>query len=1304
MCVLCRFPKQPSRGVFVFTWWIFVIFLTAMDGAVCAGDFITAQAQARYFKGVAEPSPLNPTAWREVDFDDSTWEMGPMAFVYGEPLTGTQLPDMRGGYTTVYTRFAFDVTGPGDVQALTLRALSDDGFVAWLNGQEVARFNVATNGEAFNGTAITTFQEPLPYDDYEIANPAALLRRGRNVLAVQGFNASLSNSSDFVLDLTLSYAGDDKPPVVDRVIPEPGTTVRGLSSVEIDFSEAVNGVDAGDLLVNGVGATNVTEFGPGQFVFTFPSAAAGAVVVAFREDHGITDRASTPHPFAGGSWNFTVDPTVALPGVMISEFMANDDRTLRDDDGDKSDWIELFNSASQPASLAGWRLTDNALKPAKWTFPAVTLQANSFLLLYASGKNRTNAGAPLHTNFKLASEAGNYLALANPAGEIVSAFTNYPAQLTDVSYGRANGAPNVIGYFDQPTPGAPNSASGVGFAPLVDFSAASRTYQGILNLTLSATNAATVIHFTTDGSLPTESSPVYSAPLSFTNLEVRVRARGYVPGLLPGPPRTETFFPLAGAVATATSDLPIMIIHDFNGGRPPANVDTFAAVQVFMPGTNGVTTLTNPPALASRSVIAARGSSTEGYPKVSLKLELQDEFGFDRHEPLAGLPSESDWVLYAPNNFEPILIHNAFAHQLSRDVGRYSPRTRFVEVYLVQSGTGAIQSASYNGIYVLEEKIKIDDNRVDIAKLAPQISQPPNVTGGYLMKIDRLDPGDGGFYAANQGICYVEPKEQEILLPERSAQRTYLQNYMDAFGAALYGVNFRNPTNGYAAFMGVDSWIDHHLLNVLTFNVDALRLSAFFYKERSGKLHFGPLWDFDRALNSTDGRDANPRVWRSQVSDLGTDFFNYPWWGRLFTDPDFYQAYIDRYQELRRNQFSTTNLWRLTDDLANQVRKAQPREQARWGSSAPPRGSFQGEVNSLKTWLSNRVDFMDSQFVKPPTFSAPGTNVSAGYTLTLTVPPNTSVYYTLDGSDPRAVGSATGNNLSPTAGLYTGPITINGNARVVARARNPNQVAITGANNPPLKSIWSGPIAATYVVNPFPITVSEIMYHPAGDGANNGFEADDFEFIELLNTGSNTVNLVGFEVKGGIGFRFESTNAIKSIAGGGRVLLVKNLPAFQSRYSTNIAVAGEFSGNLGNGGDRVALFGPLLEPVFDFTYQTTWQTNTDGGGRSLVLADENVAPAKLGEAATWRASAQLNGSPGAAEPLPINLNATLSASGLTIRFSGRAGVSYVPQRCVDLGAGVWESLQPLSAAADGSVEFSDPVTGAANYYRFQIGN
>jgi hypothetical protein len=302
-----------------------------------------------------------------------------------------------------------------------------------------------------------------------------------------------------------------------------------------------------------------------------------------------------------------------------------------------------------------------------------------------------------------------------------------------------------------------------------------------------------------------------------------------------------------------------------------------------------------------------------------------------------------------------------------------------------------VSQADYNGIYVLMEKIKRGKDRVEIDGLEPEHITPPTVTGGYLMKIDRLDPGDNGFNAAGQSIAYVDPKEVEIELPQRDAQEQYIRNYMSSFGSALNSAAYTNSATGYPKYVDIDSWIDHHILNVLACNVDALRLSAYFYKPREGKLAFGPIWDFDRALGSTDGRDANPRAWRG--SGDATDFFNYPWWGRLFRDPDFFQKWIDRWQDLRLDQFSTNHINSLIDSLVNPVRQAQVREQTRWGVQ-PRGGSYQREVDLMKNWLRNRINFIDTNFVARPLLSRIGGEISAGFSLYLVEAPGATTYFT----------------------------------------------------------------------------------------------------------------------------------------------------------------------------------------------------------------------------------------------------------------------------------------------------------------------
>ena len=1227
-------------------WLLAVLTLGKLSLYLGAADLVPVQAQWRYLKGTAEASTPDPTAWRQVGFNDAGWLSGPATFWYGDVFTGTQITDMQNGYSSLFFRTKFTVVNPADIEQLVLHAQCDDGFIAWINGHEVARYNVAEGEQPYNALASAgASPDPAVFNDYLLANPKTAVSAGENVLAVQVFNIALT-SSDIVWDAALQATFDDSAPTLVHLYPTASATVRELATVEVEFSEPVTGVDAGDLLINGVAATAVSPVTAAQYVFSFPKAAPGQVTVSFGKGHGITDLAGTPHPFGGGSWSYLVNPSLIPPGMEISEFMADNQKGIRDEDGDRTDWIELHNGTAETQSLTGWALTDTASDLAKWQFPPLTLPANAYLLVYASGKNRSNAAGKLHTSFKLAS-SGGYLALVTPGGDVVSEFSPaYPPQRSDVSYGRATGAGNVTGYFVKPTPGAANTTGGVGFAPDVVFSASGQTFLNNFQLTLSldGTNTDAVIHYTTNDTLPDETSPVYGGPITVST-SVRIRARAFASGLLPGSPHSETFLRLAANATTFTSDLPVMVLHNFGAGRPPDTGSQLAQLEVFEP-VNGVTSLTNAPVFTSRVSLGARGSSTLGNPKVNMSLELHDEFEASADHKLLGLPAESDWVLYGPDSFEPVLIHNPFMHQLSRDIGRYSPRTRFVELYMItSSATAQVASTTYFGIYALEEKIKRGKDRVDIDGVLPQFTQAPQITGGYMMKIDRGGPGEGGFFAANQGIIYVDPKEREITLPEWSAQRQYLQNYMDAFGNALYGATWTNPTNGYAAYLNPDSWIDHHLLNILALNVDALRLSANFYKPRGGRLEFGPLWDFDRALGSTDGRDFNPRLWSGQQGG-GTDFFNettQAWWGRLFRDLEFYQRYIDRYQALRRDQFSTTNLWRLTDSMVSQIRLAQPRERTRWGGSYRTAtggggGTYATEVQWMKNWLSNRVAFIDSQFVRPVAFLTPGGRFTNSTPVSLSSATVGTTYYTLDGSDPRLPGGT----VSPKAKAYDGtPIQLTANARIVARVQNPAHTALTGVEKPPLISKWSGPVADTFYNVVPPLLVTEIMFHPAAPPAGSTNSAGDFEFIELKNTSKHSLSLVGFQLAGAVSFTFPTNGPLTTLGPGGRALVVRNRAAFLTRYPTAPGIAGEYTGQLSNGDEHIRLLGPLQEPVCDFAYEDGWAPLADGFGFSLVLRSEAAAPDRLGESASWRLSAKVGGSPGVPDPLPLDVQPVL---------------------------------------------------------------
>ena len=1112
--------------------------------------------------------------------------------------------------------------------------------------------------------------------------------------------------------LALCFGADLQPPTITQVLPSPGTTNRTLETAEVFFDENVQGLDASDLLVNGQPAQDIEFFGAAHYLFHFDSPAPGLVQFTWAAGHGITDLAS--NAFAGGSWAVTLDPTFGVPKILISEFMAANTRTTNDVDGDSSDWVELFNAGEVPVDLDGWFLTDTTNNLTKWRLPNYVIQPNTYLLVWASNKDRTNVAGQLHTNFKL-DAGGEYLALLGPETNIVSAFgPNYPNQSDDISYGRDPVEPSVTGFYTVPTPGKRNTTGGLGFfAPDVVFSTNSGTFIAPFTLTLSlkTPQSNAVIRYVIGTNAPTAISPVYTAPLVITNT-MQVRARAFATGLFPGDVHSEQYIRLNQNVVSFTSDLPIIVLHNNGGGAVPASADQFVMVQTFEP-TNGFSSLTNVPNTRAQGIFHRRGSSTLNFPKSNFFLETRDEFDDDKDESFLGLPKDSDWVLYACNVYDPPMIHNPVAYELARQIGHYASRTRFVVVFLKdESADGrSVNSSDYNGIYVLEEKVKIGPDRLDIAKLDAGDNVEPAVTGGYLLSIEsvsRNSPGETQFVAGSQSMNYINPHFAEMITPQRTAQRNYLKSYFDAFGSALNGSNWTNPVTGYLPYIDADSWIDYHITGVITRNVDMTGHSTYLYKPRNGKISFGPSWDFDRSQGGADGRDFNPRVWNCATS---VNYFNFSWWGRIFDDPNFWQRWIDRYQELRRGMLTLSNVFRIIETNANLVRLEQPRDAARWNTTFRTglitncnftynfgTGSFQGEINWMKTWWSNRLDFLDDQFEAPPAFSRSGGSVTNGTVLMLTGPAGATIYYTLDGADPRGLHGVVASN----ALIYSGPITISNNVRVVARCRDLTHRNLTGGLNPPISSPWSGPVAASYYTQLPPLIITEVMYHPEKPAPPDKTDADEFEFIELRNVGATSLNLVGIRFTNGIDFSFTATNTATVIAPGAFLVLVKNRVAFTSRYPSVTNIAGEYSGNLENGGERIYLEGPLGEPIADIKYSDSWYSETDGDGFSLVLVDDGVRPKDYSTSLVWRASNGLGGSPGQGDGLP-RLNVRQQGTSVVLSWPADIGSSVLVSATNFASPVFWQPFTGAVTNGAGEMSLTSPATGGRRFFRLQTG-
>lgn len=984
----------------------------------------------------------------------------------------------------------------------------------------------------------------------------------------------------------------------------------------------------------------------------------------------------------------------AAAQLRLTEIQVVNTSGAADEDGTPQPWVEIWNTnQNSRVAMNNYKLSDGTTT---WAFPPADIMPDEHMIVWLSGKNRRVSTAPLHTNFT-PDPAGGAITLFNAASTpvLLSRF-NYPAQSAGVSWGRdatdTAPEPTVTGFYSSPTPNLPNNFEGPGVAGKVVFGTTSRAFTGTIEVSLAQAmpEAGAEIRYTATTNLPVNppstlpdgESTLYTGPIT-VSATTMIRARVFAPGKLPGEADTQAFLLLSANAADFSSPIPIIVLTNFVRSTPPETGDQPSFMWVWEPAApDNRARFTNPPTLASRTVIDRRGSSTLGNPKFNLNLETRYPYNEDQVQfPLLGMPYESDWVLHAPYYFDPALLRNPLAYALSNSIGRYASRNRMAEVFVDVNGSSLSftdsSSGDYFGVYNVMEKIRRNNDRVDIRRLLKYDNDDVSKTGGWIWKVDRLDPGDSGFSAGGQSFAYYYPKEVEVKSPQRDPQEQYLAKntnptssnplpagYIKRFADALNSAGFTNPQTGYAAYLDVPAAVDHHLHNVWCFNVDALRLSGYWTKERGAKMFPGPVWDFDRSLCSTDGRDLNPNVWRSTVPDYGTDFFNYTWWNRLFRDPDFYQKYIDRWQELRRpgQPFSAPVVDALVDSLNAEIGdEAVARDFRRWRQSKRPwRSPFTGinypapgnnpalgqvaEVQRIKDWLQQRADFMDSQWVGPVTSSLPDGNVPAGTNVTLTGPEGATIYYTIDGADPRAPGgllTGEGPVLSEGARVYDGPITISATSRIRARAFKADHTALTGANNPPLVSRWGGLLNVRYATDPpaaaGTLVFSEIHYNPTVPtsqelAVNPLWEASDFEFVELFNPGPGPVDLLGVSLANGIDFEIAATDAL-SLPAGGSVVIAGDPAAMAARYGSSIGpVLGGFSGNLSNGGELVSLVAANGSDILNVNFDDGWHPATDGSGPSLVVYDPLAAAASFNTAANWRSSAAAGGSPGAYDP------------------------------------------------------------------------
>jgi len=697
--------------------------------------------------------------------------------------------------------------------------------------------------------------------------------------------------------------------------------------------------------------------------------------------------------------------------VLISEFMADNKNTLRDEDGDYSDWLELYNNGKRRVNLTGWYLTDDAQNPGKWKFPSVTIPSGGRLVVFASKKNRANAGPELHTNFKLSAK-GEYLALVCADGTtVVSEFSPaFPAQRADVSYGIApkNAVAKVpFRYNLAPTPGAVNSGSiSLGFVEEVDCSRKRGCYENAFNLTLSSPTAGAKIRYTRDGNKPsTERGILYTKPIRISRTTI-VRTLAYLDGWSPSKVRTHTFIFADDVIKQPTMTRAIT--------QHPVYVSQMKNSLLSLPSISLVTPV---PINTSREIktsvemlhpdgtdgfhvdagIKVVGGTSISYAKKSFRLFFRSRYGysklkyplFEEHPYSSGAVDEFDQLQLRSGSHDSVFwlatnqpgnaqyLRNRWMHDAQLLMGQLSVHGRFVHLYI-------------NGVY----------------------------WGQYNM----MERPSRDFLSAYLG---GKNEEYEVINSGRPASNSRLKTWR----------RMKSLTGDYQAiqnYLDVENFVDYMLLHFYAGNTWDWRPNQNWMAGGPAEPGQGGLkffaWDLDVIFQ---------RVNNNNVL-LGGPGRIFP---QLLAHDDFRVLLADRIYKHFFNDGALTpaKVDEMYSRRADEIYMSMIADTARWGRGWWTRDrQWKTELNRLrKRFFTRRTRIVIRQLrnagyypLDAPKYNQQGGTVPVRFKLSISSKKG-KIYYTTDNTDPRLPGGG----ISPSAKKYTDAIKIKTSTTVKARVK-----------------------------------------------------------------------------------------------------------------------------------------------------------------------------------------------------------------------------------------------------------------------------
>ena len=340
----------------------------------------------------------------------------------------------------------------------------------------------------------------------------------------------------------------------------------------------------------------------------------------------------------------------------------------------------------------------------------------------------------------------------------------------------------------------------------------------------------------------------------------------------------------------------------------------------------------------------------------------------DTSASLLGMGKEEDWILHAMV-IDKSQVRIPFSFYLFQRMGHYASNWRYVELII---------DGDYRGLYILCEKIKRDDDRVDIAKLDDDDIYGDSLTGGYILRLDWLDYYSQGFssnYYSQSGYFplfyqWYYPKADDIQIE----QENYISDWFYNFESAVFSSDYHNYLgNRYTDYINLNSFVDFLIINEFSKNSDGYKLSSYLHKDRDkngGKLNAGPIWDFDQTYGvSLVCSNDDPSGWTylQNQSDC-EDLMSMPmWWQSMMQDTIFQNRLKCRWDDFRNTflnqdsifQWIKTDTTLISDAKFRNFTKWPHIGQQIWIEPSPIPQSYAEEIIALKSWIANRLDWLD---------------------------------------------------------------------------------------------------------------------------------------------------------------------------------------------------------------------------------------------------------------------------------------------------------------------------------------------------------